>query len=204
MMPRRIVFAGSSSLHGHGDSEMGGFVHRFRLWHEAQGARHFVYELGIFGEPTASLLSRLEPEARVRKPHLIVLYPGFNDLRREGGPERHCATSLEEYEHVMRALIATAKSVSDVMIMTGFPFDPARTMPYASSESFYLPDDARAYTQVLRKVCADLSVPVLDYFSLWTSLQTQELLDADGLHANPAGHAVLFEQLREFLLAQYG
>ncbi|MEM8561600.1 MAG: GDSL-type esterase/lipase family protein [Pseudomonadota bacterium] len=204
MIPKRIVFAGSSSLHGHGDSEMGGFVHRFRLWHEAEGARHFVYELGIFGEPTAALLSRLASETRARKPHLIALYPGFNDMRRDGGPEQACASSIAEYEQIMRTLIATARSVSDVMIMTGFPFDPARTRPYGDSTAYYLLDDAQAYTRTLRSVCRDLCVPVLDYFALWSSQSTEGLLADDGLHANPAGHALLYEQLRAFMLSEYG
>ena len=203
MIPKRIVFAGSSSIHGRGDTAVGGFVHRFRLWHESCDPRHFVYELGIFGESTQSLISRVGSEAAVRRPHLIALYPGFNDIRRDGGVHSDNASSLNDFGAAMRSLISERDSTTPVLMMTGFPFDEARTTPYRGSDSFYLRKDAEAYTEVLRSVCEDCNVPILDYFSLWASRELGELLAEDGLHANPAGHQLLFEQLRDFIVDTY-
>ncbi|MEM9256731.1 MAG: GDSL-type esterase/lipase family protein [Pseudomonadota bacterium] len=204
MIPRRIVFAGSSSIHGRGDPEFGGFVHRFRLWHEARSPRHFVYGLGIFGESTASLMARIGAEARARRPHLIVLYPGFNDIRRDGGRDRPKASSLEAFAGAMTSLVTELTAIAPLMVMTGFPFDESRTCPFHGSESFYLSADAERYTQRLRSVCVQAQVPVLDYYSLWSSISLDGLLAEDGLHANPAGHRLLFEQLRDDMLDRYG
>ncbi len=204
MIPKRIVFAGSSSIHGRGDTAAGGFVHRFRLWHESRSPRHFVYELGIFGESTASLLSRVGAEASIRRPHLIALYPGFNDIRRDGGVARACAASPAEFGAAMTSLIAEQKAIAPVLVMTGFPFDETRTCPYQGTQSFYLRKDAGIFTDVLRSVCEAHDVPVLDYYALWSSTEPGDLLAEDGLHANPAGHQLLFEQLRDFIEAVYG
>ena len=203
MIPKRIVFAGSSSIHGRGDTALGGFVHRFRLWHESCAAKHIVYELGVFGESTESLISRLVAEASVRRPQLIALYPGFNDIRRDGSVKSENASSRNTFKVSMTSLISEAKLVASVLMMTGFPFDETRTTPYPGTESFYLQEDAKAYTQIVRSVCEETEVPMLDFFSLWSSQELGDLLADDGLHANPAGHQLLFEQLRDFILAEY-
>ena len=203
MIPKRIVFAGSSSVHGRGDTALGGFVHRFRLWHESRDPRNFVYELGIFGESTQSLTSRLGAEASVRRPHLIALYPGFNDIRRDGGEQCKTASSPDEFRIAMKSLISAPESTIPVLMMTGFPFDESRTAPYQGTESFYLRRDAEVYTEVIRSVCKEYDVPILDYFSLWSSVELEGFLAEDGLHANPAGHQLLFEQLRDHVVDAY-
>jgi len=204
MIPGRIVIAGSSSIHGRGDTERGGFVHRFRLWHESCNPRHFVYELGIFGESTESLISRLPAEASPRRPHLIALYPGFNDIRRDGSAVSETTCSRNAFGDSMSLLVSRAKSVAPVLMMSGFPFDETRTTPYSGTESFYLLTDAEAFTDIVRSVCAEAGVPLLDYFARWSSRELGGLLDEDGLHANPDGHQLLFEQLRDFIVDEYG
>jgi len=203
MIPKRIAFFGSSSVHGYGDTEVGGFVHRFRLWHEAQSSRSIVYQLGVFGENTASLIARIAAEAPPRRPHLIVLYPGFNDLRKEGGPQRKNVVSLGEYRDLLSQLVQTAAEVSPTVVMTGLPFDDSKTTPLKGSNFYYLSSDAEQYTGVVREVCSESQVPVLDCFLLWQSHDWRALLAEDGLHANPDGHQVLFEQVRDFLTGKY-
>lgn len=203
MIPKRIVFAGSSSIHGRGDTELGEFVHRFRLWHESCDPKHFVYELGVFGESTESLTSRLVAEATVRRSNLIALYPGFNDIRRDDGLKSENASPQNAFKVAMASLISEAKSVAPVLMMTGFPFDETRTTPYQGTKSFYLREDAEAYSQIIRSVCRETEVPILDYFTLWSSKDRGDLLAEDGLHANPAGHQLLFEQLRDFIVDEY-
>ncbi len=203
MFPRRIVALGSSSIHGRGDSELGGFIHRLRLWHEAQGPRNFVYQLGIFGETTDRLIQRLSIEAGARRPHLIILYPGFNDIRREGAESSENAVSIEDYSSSMAALVESALKISPTLMLTGFPFDEAKTRPYLSSDWYYLRSDAARYTDVLRQVCAERSCLVLDCFANWGSDDISDLLAEDGLHCNPKGHERLYRELREFLEENY-
>ena len=59
------------------------------------------------------------------------------------------------------------------------------------------------YTDIVRSVSEEFKVPVLDYFELWTSKNLKDLLAEDGLHANPKGHQLLFEQLRDFMGSEF-
>jgi len=143
MIPKRIAFFGSSSVHGYGDLEAAGFVHRFRLWHEAQGPRNIVYQLGIFGETTTELIARISVEGPPRKPHLIVVYPGFNDLRRVGGPEQENVTSPDEYRELITQLVKAATEVCSTLVMTGYPFDESKTNPLKDTNLYYQFSDIR-------------------------------------------------------------
>jgi len=203
MFPRRIVALGSSSIHGRGDAELGGFIHRFRLWHEAQSPNNFVYQLGIFGESTESLIKRLPTEAGIRSPHLILLYPGFNDIRREGAESSENTVSIEDFRSSMAALVECSLKISPTFLLTGFPFEEAKTKPYLGSDWYYLRSDAARYTDVLRQVCEERSCPILDYFKTWSSDEMSDLLADDGLHCNPKGHGKLYRELREFLEYKY-
>jgi len=111
--------------------------------------------------------------------------------------------SQEVFRDSMTSLITRAQAVAPVLMLSGFPFDETRTSPYAGTESFYLLADAEVYTELLRSVCRESSVPLLDYFALWSARDTANLLAEDGLHANAAGHQLLFEQLRDFFTVEY-
>lgn len=104
----------------------------------------------------------------------------------------------------MESLSSERESFVPLLMMTGFPFDEKLTTPYQGTESYYLRKDADVYTDILRSVCEDNDVPILDYFSLWSTREREGLLAEDGLHANPAGHQLLFEQLRDFIVDTYG
>jgi len=47
MLPKKIVALGASDFFGMGDPKEGGFIGRFKKWHEVQDRNHFVYNLGI-------------------------------------------------------------------------------------------------------------------------------------------------------------
>ncbi|MEM7145227.1 MAG: GDSL-type esterase/lipase family protein [Verrucomicrobiota bacterium] len=204
MIPRRIVVFGSSTVYGTADTEKGGFVNRLRLWHESVDARNRVYNLGIWGEGTESLIERIAGEARARRPHLILVYPGFNDCRRVGSREAPNASTIGEFGELMRRLIGEAKGVADTVVMTGYPFDESRTCPYPGSEVFYCLSDARAYTERLVAVTTENGVGVLDFFGAFGRENMTGLLAEDGLHGNAECHKRLFERTRDFLRERYG
>lgn len=198
MVPKRIAFFGSSSIYGTADYEVGGFVNRFRLWYESISLQHRVYNLGIWGEQTSSLADRIASEASRRSPHLILIYPGFNDCRREGSPSSPNAISIEDYREAMRELISNAQAVAETVVVTGYPFDEARTTPYVGTDSYYLFRDAEEYTSVLVAIANERKAGVLDFFSRLRDQDLNTLLAPDGLHGNAQGHELLFTITREF------
>ncbi|WP_425400692.1 SGNH/GDSL hydrolase family protein [Aeoliella sp.] len=197
--PRRIAFFGSSSIYGTADDEVGGFVNRFRLWYEAIDSQHRVYNLGIWGEQTRSLIDRIVPEAARRRPQLIMVYPGFNDCRRDGSSDRPNTVALDPYREAMRQLISNAQTVAETVVITGYPFDETNTTPYIGTESYYLLCDAELYSDVLRTVAKEREASVLDFFAQLQGEAIHPLLAPDGLHCNSRGHELLFSLTRNFV-----
>ncbi|MEM9658186.1 MAG: GDSL-type esterase/lipase family protein [Planctomycetota bacterium] len=198
MWPKRVAFFGSSSIYGAADSEFGGFVNRFRLWYESIDSQHRVYNLGIWGESTRELIDRIAPEASRRRPHLIMIYPGFNDCRRMGSPDAPRAVSVDEFCQTMRELICGAQAIADTVVMTGYPFDETRTSPYANTDCFYLRSDAEEYTHALVAAARKCDARVLDFFASYRNREMSPLLSDDGLHCNARGHESLFSIARDF------
>jgi lysophospholipase L1-like esterase len=204
MPPRRIAIFGSSTIYGTADKECGGFVNRLRLWYESIDERNRVYNLGIWGEQTRRLIQRLPVEAFARRPHLIMLYPGFNDSRRDGGLEASNAVSIEQFRDLMGELISAAKGVSETVVMTGFPFDETRTTPFSGTDSYYLIHDAEAYSKELVAVANAQGARILDFFYILQNRDMNPLLAEDGLHGNAKCHELLFSITRDFVMSEFG
>jgi lysophospholipase L1-like esterase len=103
MIPKRIVVIGGSTVHGQGDPDGGGFVARLRRWHETLIVdSNRVFNLGIGGDGVCEMLARGPGECRVRRPDLIILYPGLNDTRRVGGPDAPPQHSFESIRETLK------------------------------------------------------------------------------------------------------
>ncbi|MCO6043927.1 GDSL-type esterase/lipase family protein [Aeoliella sp. ICT_H6.2] len=204
MTPKRIAFFGSSSIYGTADDEAGGFVNRFRLWYESIDNRHRVYNLGIWGEQTRSLIDRIAPEAARRRPHLIMVYPGFNDCRRQGFAEAPNAVPLPRFREAMQELISNAQAITETVVMTGYPFDESRTSPYLDTDSHYLLRDAEDYSSALVAVARRCQAGVLDLFTQLQCVDMNSLLAPDGLHCNAQGHEKLCVLTKDYFRAAYG
>lgn len=203
MIPRRIAIFGSSTIYGTADSVMGGFVNRLRLWHETNDHRNRVYNLGVWGEQTSALIERIAPEAKARRPHLILVYPGFNDCRRIDAPNGSIATPLDEFTGLMQNLLSVALSVAPTAVMTGYPFDESRTQPYRGTNVFYCMKDAKQYTERLVDLAVSLDVKVVNFFRAFEGVDMAPLLASDGLHGSSECHRRLFEVTKQFLEAEY-
>ncbi|WP_226648850.1 GDSL-type esterase/lipase family protein [Microbulbifer variabilis] len=201
--PKKIAFIGSSSIYGRGDTELGGFVQRFRFRFEPLNPKNLVYALGIFGENVVSLTQRVSSELSVRRPHLIGLYPGFNDICRIGGEESENTVALDFFRQSILELLQASRKIAPSFVMTGIPFDERRTTPYRDSDSYFFQKDAQLYSQVVREVALSEGTPVLDFESLWGPLEIIPLLSEDGLHANPVGHQLLCEQTWDYISENY-
>jgi lysophospholipase L1-like esterase len=203
MFPKRIIVIGASSAEGQYDPEHGGWAGLLYRWHEGANQRHHVYNLGISGDNSSGMAQRLTAECKIRKPHLIICQVGANDSMREGSETNPTATSLEAFEQNIRTIIAEAKSLADVMFISIFPIDEAKTQPVFWGEFYYSLKDIKAYTDKTKQVCEELNVPYIDIFNKWISMDYAPYLHSDGLHANSAGHQFIFEQLRTKIISLY-
>jgi lysophospholipase L1-like esterase len=163
-----------------------------------------LYNLGIsgasVGETTESLLKRIVDEATVREPDLILLTSGINDIRRFASKEAPSVTSPEAFEKNIHAMIEKARSVAkDVIFISTYPLKEK----HDSSNNWFLPEDNKAYAEIVEKVCKKEQIPYIDVFSEWEKTGYDDLLGPDGVHANTAGYERIYEQVKASLLSLY-
>lgn len=205
MLPNIIVAIGASDFFGMGDPEGGGFIGRFKSWHEMKNDRHFVYNLGIRGETTSKILKRLIPEAIPRKPELLILTAGSNDVRRIGSRNTPTITPIDIFKKNILTMIKQGKTLADVVFIGTHPFDEIKTTPlsYWNKNNYYLMDDIITYEKEVKKICNQERVPFLDIFDKWIKKNYRAFLHEDGQHANSKGHKLIFAYLKDFLQTIY-
>lgn len=202
MIPRRILCFGASTIYGSQDEELGGFVTRLRLWSESQHPRNRVYNLGIWGEQTNSLLARLPSEAQARRADLLIIYPGFNDSRRIGSREAENVVSLADFKSLMLELIDLAQAQAPTLMLTGYPFKESHTSPIEGTEAYYLFADAEEYSATLAEAARERGAGLIDFFSDLKNSDMSPLLSPDGLHGNAQCHQMMFERIRDYLVKE--
>lgn len=206
MLPKKIVAIGASSTFGRVDPKHGGFIGRLKTWHEAQNElEHRVYNLGISGQTSGEVLSRLTPEASIRKPGLIIISVGLNDTRRNDQKENPIQTSVTEFQQNIIQIIEQAKKLCPVIFVSINPIDETRTQPFTihGRDYYYAFEDANIYANATRDICADKKIPYLDISKKLLEGGYHHLLAEDGLHCNEQGHTQIFEELRAFLIETY-
>jgi lysophospholipase L1-like esterase len=146
-----------------------------------------VYNCGISGDKIADLLARIDAEAQVREPSVIVLAIGINDVPHGN----YSGTSSDDFETAYNELINKAKRYADVVIVvTPTNVDESR------QEHDYRNGDIEHLVAVVR-ACADrFDLPIVDVFG---SLTNEELWP-DGLHPGPDGHEKLYAAIAPTIL----
>lgn len=189
---KRIVGFGASTIYGYGDSA-GGFLERIKRWHQSQGDRNFVYNIGIFGDTLTGMAERFSKEVPQRKPNLIIVYAGYNEIRRVSSPDQEMLVALDQQMAKLRQILKSAKAICETLVINGFPFDQTKTTPFVNTDSYYLLADAELYCQQVIETAKVENCLSIDLFSAWSKLDYQRLLYQDGLHANDLGHQNIFE-----------
>lgn len=207
MLPKRIIAIGASSVFGRIDPSGGGFIGRLKAWHEMQEPNYnAVFNLGISGDNTNGMLTRLIPEAKVRNPDLIIFSLGSNDASRKGSVHSSNNTSINDFKNNVVGLIKKGKSISkdkNLVFVSAYPINDVLTMPLMQTSSYYLMKDLIVYTGETEAICKDNNVPYLNIFDMFIKEDYKKFLYQDGLHCNTLGHKKIFDELKKFLLDLY-
>lgn len=190
---RNFLIFGDSITYGHGDSK-GGWVARFK---EEAWDKTFVYNLGISGDTTAEVLSRLEFEARQRvdpgEEAILVFAVGLNDsifLNDRGISQ----TSIDQFIKNLHEIYARAKNISPHILFVGLtPVDDTKTNPVPwAPNKVYKNEYIAKYDQMLKSFCRESSIPFVDVFSVWREKNYIGWL-YDGVHPNKEGYDKLLQ-----------
>lgn len=195
MVPKRIVIIGSSSAEGKVDPKYGGFAGRLRVWHESIDQHNHVFNLAISGDTTSDMLNRLVPESAPRRPQLIILQHGLNDIIREGSKIAQVANPIFKFKENITSLITQGQSLGDVIMLSVYPINDSLTTPVSWKSIFYLFEDAKIYATAAKNICKNLHIPYVDIFNQWLQIDYKKYLHTDGLHANSLGHKKIFAEL---------
>lgn len=192
----RIAVFGDSIVWGEGDTSIGGWVTLLRNWCEENREDIEVYNLGISGDTSEDLLARVDGEARVRGPDIIVFSVGVNDTLYRG-EATNTVVPLEKFRKNITALFEKALAQSKHVFALGIgSVDESETMPWESDGSSYNNANLRAYDTEVETVARAHGV---GYISLLGCLTSEDL--ADGLHPNSQGHQKIFTLVKDTLIS---
>lgn len=171
----KIVVVGDSLSSGHGLAVEQSWVSLLEQRLDEQEYEYEVVNASISGDTTAGGLARLPRLLDTHSPEIVIIELGGNDGLR-GQPVENLRSNLA-------AMIELAEQHGAEVILTGIQIPPN-----------YGP----AYTQQLAAVYPALAeeydIPLVSFLMDGVALQA-ELMQADRIHPNEKGQAVMFENV---------
>jgi acyl-CoA thioesterase-1 len=164
-----ILVIGDSISAAHGIPVADGWVARLRQRLAATGYRYRVVNASVGGDTTSGGRARLPRALEAHEPALVIIELGGNDGLR-GQPPAAMAANLE-------AMVGMAREAGARVLLLGVRLPPNYGPAY--NEAF-----ARAFRQAADNTGAPLVPRLLEGVG-----ERRELMQGDGIHPNPAGHA---------------
>ncbi len=148
------------------------------------GRVHHCINVGISGETTRDLLSRLERDVARYQPHAVIVTIGGND----SNPDRDM--SADEFRANLLEITARLVALPNCMpiLQTYYSFDGPQIEALHAAQFL-------EFMQIVRDVAEVKNVPLLDNLPRWELLRAQDVeafrgLMRDPCHVNALGHAV--------------
>lgn len=188
-----ICIFGDSIAWGFYDPIGGGWVTRLKNYY-MKCSDVCVYNLGISGASTETLLRRLETEIKSRNPEIIIFAIGINDSYWVHSKKGYFVT-LDKFKANLRKIYDISSKFSNKIIFIGLN-DITETLldPWDDNIS-YKEEATMKYEEVLKNFCKRKKIQFID---------TREFLDKkdlhDGLHPNTEGHIKIFNRVRDLLM----
>ncbi len=199
------IFAfGDSITYGSWDVERGGWVHRLRRALDQRAdtdpdAYNVVYNLGVPGETTDGLVSRLKSEVAVREsgglPVFIFAY-GANDIRYIISDKRQLV-ELDRFVTNLKEAIQSAQELGGrIILLTAAPVieELTRTPNKTRSNA-----DIKQYNQALKALAQEAGLAIVDVHAAFDGQDLSTLLIEDGLHPSSEGHEIIYRLVLDAL-----
>lgn len=179
-----------------GDSITGAYYHTGsqRAWCDMLGlalqksnpnANLQMINAGLSGHTTVNALARIDKDVIAKKPDLVVIMFGMNDVTR---------VPLETYQQNMREIIMRCRNAGAAVVLC----TPNGVSPNAERPEKKLDQ----YAGVVRSIAKEFSLPMVDFLKDWQALRSQDpigwsLLMSDAIHPNMNGHKRFAELIAE-------
>lgn len=178
-----------------GDSITGVYYHTGgrRAWCDMLGialqriypkAKLEMINAGLSGHSTVNALSRIKKDVLDRKPHLVVVMFGMNDVVRVPRP-----TFCENLRSIVRQCRDAGAEVVLCTPNAIYPEDPGRPV-----------DRLASYAAAVRDVGVELAVPVVDCHAAYEGVKTKDpiawmVMMSDAIHPAMTGHKRFAEEI---------
>lgn len=193
-----VVFLGDSITEG--GAHPGGYLSLLQTAFAGNKSLKLV-GAGISGNRVPDLQARLDRDVLSRKPALVVIYIGINDVWHSQSGN---GTPADRYESGLRDLIARIQAAgSRVLLCT------PSVIGELTDGSNPLDEMLDQYSAISRKVASETGSHLFDLRSqflrelkiLNPSRKASGILTTDGVHLNPAGNQFLCDCLRPELMS---
>lgn len=161
------------------------------------------YELigaGIGGNKVYDLYLRMEDDVLNKKPDIVVIYIGVNDVWHKS--THGTGTDLDKFEKFYRALIKKIEANGAKLVLC----TPAVIGEKKDGDNG--PDaDLTKFSNVIRKISEDTKLPLCDLRKLFLDYNLQHntenkekgLLTSDGVHLTKEGNALVARNLSDII-----
>jgi lysophospholipase L1-like esterase len=190
--PKRIIFFGDS-ITQQGVSK-NGYVTLIKQ--ALDSTKYNVIGAGIGGNKVYDLYLRLEDDVLNKKPDLVVIYVGINDVWHK--QSSHTGTDYDKYLKFYQALINKIQGVgSKVVLVT------PSVVGEKKDGTNELDADLNKYAEGIRTLAAKNNLPVCDLRKIFTEYEAKNnpedkekgVLTVDRVHLNETGNKLVADQL---------
>lgn len=205
--PGGIVMFGDSTTAPRGGVEKV-YAQRVETALQSIGSSLGVHNAGMGGNTTRDARRRLANDVLRHKPRVVVMQFGLNDSAVDvwkNPPAAGPRVPLEEYVENYRHLIAESqKAGAKVIVMTTNPTRWTSKLRELYGRPPYDPGAAdgfekpylNAYNEVLRRLAAELKIPLIDVYAEYPGYAEKlgkpvDGLLLDGMHPGDAGHELI-------------
>ncbi|MNK67201.1 GDSL-like Lipase/Acylhydrolase [compost metagenome] len=190
--PKRIIFFGDS-ITQQGVSK-NGYVTLIKK--SLDSTKYDIIGAGIGGNKVYDLYLRLEDDVLNKKPDLVVIYVGINDVWHK--QSSHTGTDYDKYLKFYQALINKIQGVgSKVVLVT------PSVVGEKKDGTNELDADLNKYAAGIRALAAKNNLPVCDLRKIFADYEAQNnpedkekgILTVDRVHLNETGNKLVADQL---------
>jgi len=190
--PKRIIFFGDS-ITQQGVSK-NGYVTLIKK--SLDSTKYNVIGAGIGGNKVYDLYLRLEDDVLNKKPDLVVIYVGINDVWHK--QSSHTGTDYDKYLKFYQALINKIQGVgSKVVLIT------PSVVGEKKDGTNELDADLNKYAEGIRQLAAKNNLPVCDLRKVFAEYEAKNnpedkekgVLTVDRVHLNDTGNKLVADQL---------
>jgi len=201
-----IIFRDSISF-GKGEFPKIGWSGRLKNYFETEekDIRNRIFNLGISGDNSNSLLNRIESEINARINRLfpddrfvVMVAIGINDCIGISSPN-NLQTKPEFFERNIKEIIKKTKKYTDDIIFVGIlPVDEKKTNPYDVNR-YLLNKIINNYNEIIKKCASQNDVFFIDLYKNFIVKKYYFLL-YDGVHPNKKGYNLMYNIIKKFII----